>query len=83
MILKQWEARQGKVRYFFDISEKEVLIGETTGNPHTEAAGACSHQEFLEDHMGWQALVRARFGEAALKDALRICRLEAGSGDRG
>lgn len=79
MILADWEAKAGKVTYFLVIEEAQVVVGETTGNPHTEAAGTCSHRDFVDDTRRWHGMIRERFGEVVLKDALRIARLQAAS----
>lgn len=79
MILADWEAKEGRITYFLVMEEGQVVVGETTGNPHTEAAGTCSFQDFVDDTRRWHGMIRERFGEAVLKDALRIARLQAAS----
>ncbi len=79
MILSQWETKEGRTTYFLVMEEAQVVVGETTGNPHTEAAGTCSHADFVIDARRWHRMIEERFGAAVLADALRIAKLQAAS----
>ena len=79
MILSQWESKEGCTTYYLVMEEAQVVVGETTGNPHTEAAGTCSHADFVADARRWHRMIEERFGAAVLTDAIRIAKLQAAS----
>ncbi len=70
-MIKEWRLREDGITYYAELTSEVMRLGETRGHSgHDDYAGEVSLTRFLAGE--YQDLLRERFGEAALQEALRL-----------
>jgi len=68
MFIKSWEKTKGKEVRYIQLYDNKIVIGSHFGNGHTDNAGSCSIQEFLDGK--YQSLVISDFNKKTLQEVL-------------
>ena len=66
--MSHWEKQIGSTLHYCDVNTNEVVVGRHSGSPHSDGAGSCTHQEFLDGTH--QQTVLKYLGEAILLEVL-------------
>lgn len=64
-----WERKKGEITHYIRINHLFVIIGSHAGSGHTDNAGTCSHEDFLNDSLRgrqFQASIQREFGDDLL-----------------
>ena len=67
--MSHWEKQVGSTLYYCTINPNEVVVGQNSGSPHSDHAGSCTHQGFLDGE--YQMIILKHLGESVLLDVLK------------
>jgi len=73
MLIKSWEKTKGKKVNYIYLHDNEFVIGEHYGSGHTDNAGSCSIEKFIEGR--FQSLVKQNFGEDVLQEIFSLIKI--------
>ncbi len=72
MLINSWEIVNGKKVNYIYLYSNELVVGETYGSGHTDTAGACSLEKFLEGQ--YHSIIIEKFGKEVLDEVVLFVR---------
>ncbi|MBX3275242.1 MAG: hypothetical protein KF729_33560 [Sandaracinaceae bacterium] len=73
--MRTWQTEGPDRSFVCEVSDGGVSVGETRGDPHTDAFQSCTHAEFLAGR--FEGVVRAHHGDAVLAEVREEVRRRA------